>query len=258
MGDESYGLLEVLNKKSSSHFSDQDISMLHLNSVFPALGILVAWYRVACNKQEYLLCIYRARIAYLRNRRVHRATRLWRPQERPKELPKFAKVTPEMAEPGYFYLDGMNEVAEICSAIVKKMAGELKLDDTVVWNFVQHVKNYYTCAKFHSWRNVFAALQCLYAITSHTNEFFSSEEKLTMAVAVMVRGIDQYFLNGAITEGTDLPRGLSHVYGITIPEAGAIRSLSVLLRVRFMLCFWIQYMLTILSLSRLEYDFFSN
>ncbi|GAU99932.1 hypothetical protein RvY_10865 [Ramazzottius varieornatus] len=230
MGGEPYGLLEVLNKKSSSRFSDQDIAMLHLNSVFPALGILIAWYRVACNKQEYLWCIYRARIASMRNRRVHRTTRLWRPQERPRNLPNFANLTPELTEPGYFYLDAMKELTETCAAMIKSMAGELKLDDTVVWNFVHHVKNYYTGAKFHNWRNTFAALQTLYAIMSHTNGFFSSEEQLTMAVAVMVHGIDHCLLNGAITEGTDLPGGLAHVYGITIPEAGSVRSMSILLR----------------------------
>ncbi|OQV14070.1 putative 3',5'-cyclic phosphodiesterase pde-5 [Hypsibius exemplaris] len=232
MGDKPYGLVEVLNKKSSSQFAEQDIKMLHLSSVFPALGILLTWYRFNSNKQEYLIGIMRAKTSYMRNRRLHRATRLWRPHEIPKYVPDLPEITLEMEEPQFFYLDHLPDMTVMATELIKELFPRHYIDLTILWNFVVHVKNYHFRSRYKDWRYAFASLQAIYAIIKKSGDLFNVDDKLSLAVAAIGHGVDHFCFNGAISEGTDLPSGLAHVFGDTAPEVTTVYSLVVLLQER--------------------------
>ncbi|XP_055336331.1 uncharacterized protein LOC129586878 [Paramacrobiotus metropolitanus] len=229
INNEPYGMVEVLNKRSSSSFSDQDIDMLHLNSVFPAVGILLAWYRFHANKHEHLINLQRSKLAYARKRQYHRTERAWMPVDVIKPPPPFAEITRDMLEPTFFFIDHLSDSVSLSMTFIFDMLTESSVKVKMVFDFIETIRNAHFRTRFKDWKNAFATLQSVYAIVQQTGDLFSDDEKLTMLVAALCHGVDHFWYNATLTEGCDPARGLMYVFGTTTPNNNSVYYPSVVL-----------------------------
>lgn len=100
-----------------------------------------------------------------------------------------------------------------------------------MYNLVESVRNWHFRTKFKDWKQAFATLQAVYVVIQQTEDFFGDEEKLMMMVAGLCHGIDHFWYNAALGEGTDVPRGFAHVFSTTTPDVSSVYAPTTVLRV---------------------------